>query len=168
MNVFPCVVDNRNIFWVTSKIIASSGDVGLSLLLPSPPPIQSWNLLRACLPATTPGCAAPYGNSWLRFSSVLCSSVTERLTTEHEVVGSNHRQTDGFKSEEKNWKKLKLWSVSCVVCGLGRWMEDRCQTSISSILDTCVHNVDRSAWIRASENTLKCMVKTASHVLNLA
>ena len=41
-------------------------------------------------------------------------------------------------------------------------MEDRCQTSISSILDM---HVDRSAWIRASENTLKCMVKTSSHVL---
>ena len=86
-----------------------------------------------CLP-TTPGCTAPYGHWWLNFSSVLCSSVTERLTTDHEVGGSNHRQTDGFKSEEKNWKKLKLWSVSCVVC-LGRLIEDRCSTKMNSVLD---------------------------------
>ena len=25
--------------------------------------------------------------------------------------------------------------MSCVVCGLGRWVEDRCQTSINSVLD---------------------------------
>ena len=56
--------------------------------------------------------------------SYVAHAVTERLTTEHEVGGSNHRQTDVLKSEEKNWKKLK--SVSYVVCCLGRLMEDRC------------------------------------------
>ena len=73
-----------------------------------------------CL-ATTPDCAAPHENSWLHFSSVLYSSVTERLPTEHEVVGSNHRQTDGFKSEEKiarSWScdQCHVWSV---VLGVG-------------------------------------------------
>ena len=47
--------------------------------------------------------------------------MTERLTTEHEVVGSNHRQTDGFKSEEKIEEvevviRCHVWSV---VLGVG-------------------------------------------------
>ena len=66
--------------------------------------------------------------------------MTERLTTEHEVGGSNHRQTDVLKSEEKNWKKLK--SVSYVVCCLGRLMEDRCsnedELDMSFSVDSCV------------------------------
>ena len=97
------------------------------------------------------GYAAPHGNGWFH---KFYNSVTECLTTAHEVGGSNNRQSNVFKSEEKHWKKLKFWSV---LSDLGRWKK---RGWTRYLLSTC-----SSAWIRESENTLKYMVKTASHVL---
>ena len=127
------------------------------------PPIQNWNLLRTCLPANDPGYAAPYGHWWLHISPVLYSSATERLTTEHEVGGSNHRETNSFKSEETNWKKLKLWSVSYVILdvwwkvGVQRRWTRYSILDMSSSVDSCarkhanVYGENRQPCLNLSE-----------------
>ena len=55
--------------------------------------------------------------------------------------------------------------VISVICGPLCWAFDGRSVFNEDELGTR-YLICRSAWIRASENTLKCMVKTASHVLS--
>ena len=55
--------------------------------------------------------------------------------------------------------------VISVICGMWTWAFDGISVFNEDELGTR-YLTCRSAWIRASENTLKPMVETASHVLN--
>ena len=60
-------------------------------------------------------------------------------------------------------RKLEVEVVISIVCVMWSWAYDgRSVFNADEVGTRC-----RSAWIRASENTLKSMVKTASHVLKL-
>ena len=54
--------------------------------------------------------------------------------------------------------------VISVICEMWSWAYDGRSVFNEDELDTR-YLICRSAWIRVSENTLKSMVKTASHVL---
>ena len=132
--------------WRPRFNIASSGDVGLSLLL--------------TLPTTHPKLKLGTGMSaWQR-----------HLAVQHHIKIHNHLFHRSYVAQWQSvWPRNMRSSVritgkpmvlkvrrkierswSCdqcylygVVCGLGRWMEDRCQMSINSILDMHMSIVQR-------------------------
>ena len=167
MDVFLCVVDNRNIFWVTSMIYCF---IRRCCIVAVAPPPHHPSKVETC-----------YGHVCLQWPLAVQQHMKIHDYIFHpsyvaqwqSVCPRNMRSSVRITGKpmvlkvrrkiERSWSCDQchvLWSVWC-------WALDGRSLSNVDLLDTwyMYAHVDCSAWIRASENTLKCMVKTSSHVL---